>query len=62
MSDNPKKPGPIRSWEDPKVLTELCVALYQALDASGGLTGSVKEAIPAYLEQQETPLTWSAIR
>lgn len=62
MSDNANRPGSSKQWDNPKVLTELCVALYQALEAAGGLTGQVKDAIPAYLEQQETPLTWSAIR
>lgn len=60
MADSENKS--VKVWDNPKVLTEVCVALYQALDASGGLTAHVKEAIPAYLEAQGTPVTWGAIR
>lgn len=56
------KTAAAKSWENPKVLSELCVALYQALECTGGLTPQMKQAITEYLEQQDTPLTWGAIR
>lgn len=56
------KAGKAATWDNTKLLQELAIALYQALEVTNSLNAGVKAAIPEYLAQQGHNITWGALR
>lgn len=50
------------AWENPELLVDLVVGLYQAAEASHGLKPEVKSGIEAFLQQRGHDTSWNAIR
>jgi hypothetical protein len=60
--DTPSKGSKSGVWDNNGFLSELNIALYQACDATHGLTPALKDAVSEYLGQQGYNVTFNAIR
>lgn len=50
------------AWDNPELLVDLVVGLYQAAEASHGLKPEIKDSIEVFLQARGHNTTWNAIR
>ncbi|GJN84883.1 hypothetical protein PLIIFM63780_008447 [Purpureocillium lilacinum] len=50
------------SWENPVLLQDLALALYETASKAGCFSAATKMEIEAFMKQQGHPTTWEAVR